>query len=235
MTSKVQYPSADEANEVREDHEKLIASSDTGEGKTVTFTDPPTHDSGSEITGQAAESLKKSWGGYEGAISHLRRDLKDVESSLRDAARAWRAINSIRDDHNQSPLKPRELAEEVWVLQDLPSGIESMDRLDDDVRDFILNERGDQDDQDDGSVDQREWSLTESESQGHDRLTWSTGPETIVVHWMPSGGGTWKVVAETPHGRRQLKRTSSKEDAITYARDVMNEHPTGLPEGFVDE
>ncbi|WP_336001442.1 hypothetical protein [Halorientalis halophila] len=57
-----------------------------------------------QIEGAAAGALSRSWSGYKGAVRRLAQAVEAVEQSWTNAQQAAKAINSIREAHDQQPI-----------------------------------------------------------------------------------------------------------------------------------
>lgn len=56
------------------------------------------------IEGAAAGALSRSWSGYKGAVQRLAQAVEAVEQSWTNGQQAAKAINSIREAHDQQPI-----------------------------------------------------------------------------------------------------------------------------------
>lgn len=101
--------------------EAEVAELAAAEERLETVPEPPERVTAGEPTGAQLNVLRRSWGGYKGALAAIREG-EEVERHHNLAHRAFDAINSVRAELGQEPLEPRELPEALQEAEERRGG-----------------------------------------------------------------------------------------------------------------
>jgi hypothetical protein len=202
------------------------------------------------VTPMEAGALQRSWSGYKAATSDLAELLDDVRDEIVNARQAVRAINSIRNAHDQDDLHPENLHDLLESLAGMPESIPEVVTLqhfsDSELAEREPERRGtepepDQSPSNTGFSTDRQGTLgtgVEADQQATDKqVTLGGGDATASNEALPErwilpkqiqrGGEVSRTPAEWTAGPWSVRVEGSRGDSARGGFDVTLRGPSG--------
>ncbi|KAA9399667.1 hypothetical protein [Haloarcula sp. CBA1129] len=209
-----------------------------------------------EVTPEVAGALRDSWTGYKAGMGQLDDALTEAREAVINSRQAWRAINRIREAHDQEPMHPDRLHTLLDALDAMPESIPEVRTLD-----HFAAAPADEGQPGDDPDDAGQWSTEQQGTLGVDTdaeesieeqvtltgdadagnevapeawrrkgTTWTGGPHKIALDSQQRG--SWYVKLTGPAGPRDLASdlpdpTVAEEVAVEITERVQPNEVTG--------